>query len=277
MQTITFPYSDSFMPQTRRTTLQNLCRKRIATLIPSLRITARFERTVIRLVQRNLDNGRFERFASYRSRQKPLAIANYVDIMVYHVSRELDRVDALEKGDVQAWHELYRLLEQRADRMILRLRDARTASQQAPEFANETCAIIFENRYPFDISFDAWATTILNRLILARYTRSTDILDRQGPFASLDDPPRSNQDGFSLGESLPDGQSLAPFDKIENLMFLQDTLAHLQSAQQRKVIEYTYLDELDDETIAKRMGKSKQSIYNLRNRALIRLKHIFQK
>jgi DNA-directed RNA polymerase specialized sigma24 family protein len=40
------------------------------------------------------------------------------------------------------------------------------------------------------------------------------------------------------------------------------------------VIQDTFLRELDDAQIARRLGKSKQAVYNLRHRALARLQKI---
>ena len=263
------------MAQTYHETIRAVCRRRIAALPLSRQLPARLESHVVQLVKRNLANGRVERFARHRAGANPVSTADYVDRVLHYFLAEHAHITLLERNDTVAWEQLRHQLEQRAYRMILRLHDVRTASQQASEFANETCRIIFEKSYPFDISFDAWATTILNRLILARFTRSTDALDRYGKPKSLDDPPKSDELSQNpLGELLPDEKASAPFEKIENQSLLLDAIARLRSPQQRKVIQFTFLDELDGDTIAKRMGKSKQSIYTLRNRALKQLKNI---
>jgi RNA polymerase sigma factor (sigma-70 family) len=155
--------------------------------------------------------------------------------------------------------------------MVHHFRDGTDAWEEALNFAQETCLIIFEQRYPFDVSFEVWATKILKNLILARYTRGKDILDRRQRLESLD--AETSEGGDSLQEVTPDTRSLVPFEKIENQTLLLNAMAQL-SPIQRQVIQDTFLRELDDAQIARRLGKSKQAVYNLRHRALARLQQI---
>jgi len=260
-----------------RDNIPALCRKRIALLCQSSAAAylASAEDRVIQIVQTNLNNGRFERFAASRSRRVPLTLVDYIDIVLLHVAEEHRRVDALEKGDATEWDRLCNLLARRAYRMVQHFRNVVDMPAAALDFANEACLIIFDECYPFDVSFDAWASTILKNLILTRYTRGTDIMDRTG-IESLDAPVfiADEYAGNTLGELFADKQSLAPFEKIENQTLLLNAIAQLQSPVQRQVVKDTYLRELDDAQIAQRLGKSKQAIYNLRHRALLRLRRI---
>ena len=264
------------MSRSNRDPIPTLCRKRIAALrrsspgclIPSVD-------RVIQIVQCNLNTERFHRFAAGRSQSSPLTLANYVDIVLLHVSREHDRIDALEKGDAIEWERLREFLARRAYRSVQRFRNGADVWEEALDFAHETCMVIFDERYPFDVSFEAWATTILKNLILNRYTRATDVLDRSDAPESLDASRVSDNGAVStLGELFADRQSLAPFEKIENQTILLDAIAQLQSPAQRQVIQDTFLRELDDAQVAHRLGKSRQAVYNLRHRALAQLKRI---
>lgn len=233
------------------------------------------ESRATQIVQCNLDNGRFHRFATSRSQGNPLTLADYVDIVLLHLRCEHNRIDSLEKADSTEWERLREFLARRAYRIVQRFRNGTEAWADALDFANETCLIIFEERYPFDVSFEAWATTILKNLILTRYSRSTDVMDRSNAPESLDATDSANESaGNTLGELLADGQSLAPFEKVENQTVLLNAIAQLQSPAQRQVVRDTFLLELDDSQIAQRLGKSRQAVYNLRHRALVHLKGI---
>jgi RNA polymerase sigma factor (sigma-70 family) len=232
------------------------------------------EDRVVQIVQFNLETGRFLRFAAQRAQKKPLTLVQYVDIVLRHFCREHPRLDLLEQADPTEWECLRALLARRALRIVQRYDNGTAQAADALDFADETCLIIFEARYPCDIAFEAWATTILRHLILARLTRSPDALDRAGTTISLDAPTHTMDDvGDPPLELLADGQAAVPFEKIESQSVLLNAIAQL-SPLQRQVIEDEFLHQLDDAQIARRLGKSKQAVYNLRHRALLRLKEI---
>ncbi len=231
------------------------------------------EDRVVRIVQRDLARGRYERFAGNPSPQSP-TLTDYVDRILSYISLEQSRMLALETGDRDAWLELRDYLMRRASRMIARL-DHNELPGQAADLANQVCLIVFEEPYPFDVEFEAWITVILKNLVLARLSRSTDALDRRHRIESLD-VYRKNETGeaITFSDVVGDDKSLAAFEKAENRLLLQKAIEQLPSEPQRLVIQYSFLDEMDDDEIARRLGKSKQAVYNLRQRALVRLKEI---
>ena len=272
------------MPNNTPDRIRTLCRKRIAALpANSPKSPASLENPVVVIVQRNLASGRFERLARVaKSKTKsthrplsPLSLADYIDRVLFHVSREKERIDALERGDAAAWTRLRELLARRAMNICRRYRkDAALA--QALDFADEACVTIFEQLYPFDVSFEAWATTILKNLILGRYTRSTDAMDRNAAPDSLDAPRISGGESIGpLSDLIADRLSDLPFERIENQTMLVAMIERLHSRDQRRVIVHTYFEELDDAAIARQLGRSKQAVYNLRQRALVNLKEIW--
>ncbi len=251
--------------------LRAVCRARLAALSKANGKPLP-DRWLRQVVHENIARGRFERLASSQSTRHPLSLADYVDRVIAN-SVERARVSALERGDAAAWTQLRDFLARRAFRAVQRFRNAGEAITAAHDFANDACLILFEERYPFDVSFDAWAATILKNLILAKYTRSTDALDRRGPPESLDAPRVSDQGAIStLGDFLSDGHALMPFEKIEDQSALRDLVSQLHSRTQQQVLLLTYIDGLDDAEIARRLGRSKQAVYNLRNRAIAKLK-----
>jgi RNA polymerase sigma factor (sigma-70 family) len=195
--------------------------------------------------------------------------------VIFHCSREHGRIQGLENGDATEWNRLRDFLLRRAVPMVQRFRSGTNILVAALDFAQQTCLVIFDERYPFDVSFDAWSTTILKNLILAHYTRSPDVLNRLHAPESLDEPRTTNGESrLSFSEIIPDALSFALFEKVENQIVLLDAIDRLCSPAQRRVILETFLDELDDAQIARGMGKSKQAVYSLRHRALARLKEI---
>jgi RNA polymerase sigma factor (sigma-70 family) len=260
-------------PQPSRTWVHQHCRRR-AVLHVGAQPSAPLLQWIVQSVETNLATGRFQRVAASRAASRPLTLSAYIDRVTLHATREYARIHALENGDPLAWERLRALLLQRALRLMQRLRPHSASANEASNAAQQVCLIVFETRYPCDVPFDAWATTILNRLILARYTRSPDLLDRQTT-KSLEQPTRADDpDGNQTSELIADPQSLAPFEKIENQTLLLDAIDRLTSHTQRQVIVQTFLEEMDDAQIARRLGKSRQAVYNLRARALARLKEI---
>jgi RNA polymerase sigma factor (sigma-70 family) len=263
------------MPKPTTDSIRTLCRKRIAALCATTDDPIRFQDRITRVVEENLTSGRFQRFATGRSERQPVTLVNYIDSVIFHCSREHARIQGLENGGTTEWNRLRDFLFRRAVPMVQRFRSGPDILASARDFAQQTCLIIFDECYPFDVSFDAWATTILKNLILAHYTRSPDVLNRFHPPESLDEPRGTDAESRpTLGELVPDNLSLALFEKTESQIVLLDAIDHLRSPAQRKVILETFLEELDDAHIARHLGKSKQAVYSLRHRALARLKEI---
>lgn len=253
-----------------------LCRRRVATLRPRHPAAREFEQWLVGVVEENLAGGRFRRFTAHRKCKSSLELAEYIDQVIRYADQEYARIRALEQGEAAAWNGLRDVLFQRAKALVRRFNETAVATA-ALDFAQQTCAIIFEERYPCDVAFDAWATIILKNLIVAHYTRSPNPLNHPTQLDSLDMPKSRSDNPTPLGERIAAANSLAPFEKIENEMVLRDAIAQLASPVQRQLIQWSFLEERDDDQIAQDLGKSKQAIYNLRRRALTRLHEILAK
>ncbi len=265
------------MPKRSDDSLRALCRRRIAACRDVADLPVQFEERVTQLVSANIATGRFERFTAGDSRRSATVLAEYVDAAIYHARRESARVSALERGDETAWNQLRDLLIRRADRMVRQFHQSDAVHATALDFAQQTCLVIFDQRYPFDVSLDAWAVTILKNIVLEHFTRSSDVLRHPNTPDSLDRPVDGESGApTALGDFIPDARARVPFDRIDDQTLLIDALNRLNSQAQQQVILWTFLDELDDDEIARRLGKSKQAVYNLRQRALRRLEKIVQ-
>jgi RNA polymerase sigma factor (sigma-70 family) len=267
--------------------LTRLCQEPPRELVE--RLIARFEgdldrhiKQVVRIVSDNVVSGRLERVQRFRQRsgKSELFLEEYANIVATFYCREGDRVDRLVLRDEAEWEQLWRVLAKRAYNVLLTFDiEGRRAYDEAGDFAQQACETIFQAlcryEYPYDVSFDAWATKILTNLVLKRHTRSRDLLDWQGPVVSLEgaagqEPTTS---GF-LHEVLASKEEPDPFERAEVQEKLLQAIEQLGSQAQQQVIVDSLLHELSDEEIARKLGRSKQAVYNLRHRALIRLKQI---
>ncbi len=259
------------MPDQSQAAIRALCRERLI----ALNLSPTLEDQVARIVHENLDSGRFERFQIGRTPSRPLTLPDYIELVLHNVCSEQARIAALERGDAAAWQQLGAFLAARAWRMIRRFRLMSKADTEAWDFAHDACLTIFEERYPFDVAFEAWATVILKNIILTRYMRSSDGIDRSRAVESIDRPHSFGAaEVAKFQKLLSNGGSPDTFEQVENQMVLLDAIQQLKSKAQRHIIQYAYFEELDDVQIAKRLGRSKQAVYNLRNRALARLRQL---
>jgi len=240
-----------------------------------------FIKRITDIVSQNIASGRAQRVMAGQStegrRQLPLEI--YIDRVVNSYLQEYSRVEALAAQNEAAWTELFQQLASRAYNMLLRLQvPPGRARSEAVDFAQATCELIFSHPFPCDVSFDAWSTRILKNCILWRYTRSQDLTDREPRILSLDCPGRDEVgDDFSLYDLLADDAGESAFERLEVQEWLIQAIGRLRSRAQQQVIIDTFFYELSDEEIAQRLGKSRQAVYNLRFRALQRLKQILKK
>jgi RNA polymerase sigma factor (sigma-70 family) len=240
-----------------------------------------FVRRITDIVSQNVASGRAQRVMAGQSIEgrEELPFETYIDRVVNFYLREHSRVEALAARNEVAWTELLEQLAGRAYNILLRLQvPPGRARGEAADFAQAACEVIFSYPFPYDVSFDAWATRLLKNCILWRYTRSQDLIDREPRILSLDRPGGSETDGdFSLYDLLADDSGASAFKRFEVREWLIQAIARLRSRAQQQVIIDTFFYELSDEEIAKRLGKSKQAVYNLRHRALKRLKQILER
>ncbi|MBI5652466.1 MAG: sigma-70 family RNA polymerase sigma factor [Chloroflexi bacterium] len=232
-------------------------------------------RSITQAVKTNLATGRFARIAAARSPRNPLTLDEYIASVTTCTRAEYARVQALQAGDATAWNALRDFLTRRAQRITRNVRPDATLND-ALEFADETCYIIFNKPYPFDAPFAAWATLILHRLILTRWTRSRDALDQARPPASLDAPGLGADDPTPLGDQIPNPRAQIAFERVEDRAGLLAALELLRSDAQRVLLRRVYLDGASLPALARELGISRQAVYNLHRRALARLREILK-
>ncbi len=304
--------SPFFTPAYNHNMIRQICETRIRDLTPLNNLSeysssyVELIEQITKIISRNLTSGRAKRVVdksgvgapvsqtlvsgdkqaqsqtcSHKQQNaEPQPLVAYVDRVITTYLKEYSRVERLAVGDEAEWVQLHNRLANRAYYALLRRQISATrARDEAMEFAQEACYVIFNSLFPCDVPFDAWTAKILNNLILQRYTRSRDLIDRKPQaVTSLDCPGYQTDTGdeFSLYDLLTDESSIVAFKQVEVQDWLIRAIACLRSQAQQQVIIYTYFYDLSDEEIAKRIQKSKNAVQILRHRALKQLQKILE-
>lgn len=265
-----------------RDQILRLCQRRVGCRVAPhdlelVRITSDvLTERVASIVSRNLASGRAGRAMTGRTTddlEEP-ALQAYVDRVIACYLQEHRRVERLAAKTGGEWNRLYEQLTRRAWYVLQGyvVCPAR-AADDAQDLAQETCEAIFCCRFPYDVPFDAWATRILLNCVLYYRTRSKGLMDRQLGIGSLDRPGfRRGDHGFSMYELLSDESGTSAFERLEERVWLLQVVGCLDSREQQQVIVDKYFYELKDEEIARRIGKTRQAVWNLRRRALQNLR-----
>ncbi len=164
------------MPSPGTRLIRAICLRQIAAAKGSSDPPTDFVDQVVRSVEKTFAVGRFKRFSFRRDVRHRPTLTYYVNQVIFYTRHEYARVQALEMRDDVEWNRLWQCLFHRACRILQHFRRGVDGHAEARDFVQQACEVIHRERYPFDISFDAWAATTLKNLILAYYTRSHDVL-----------------------------------------------------------------------------------------------------
>lgn len=265
--------------------LQRLCQDRVELIPPDTlkELGLSYDDltlNIVNIVERNLVSGRVGRVmvtSGQHHTLSPVVLESYVDRVIGYYLKESSRVTALANKDATAWEGLREWLVMRTYSFLRNLSTSGASAPDAEDFSQQACEVLIKKlpEYHYDAPFDAWATVILRNIVWQPYMRGRDIIDRKATTASLDQPIQNeSQESASLWELLSDPSQSAAFEQVEKRMLFADALARLNSDAQRAVIIHTFFNELSNEQIAEELGKSKSQVYQLRHRALERLKEI---
>ena len=223
------------------------------------------------ILHKNLSNGRWQRATRGKDHLTDEDLRQYAQRVAKRYWIEYETIIGLSSSDPELWRSLHEKLKQRAFYVCLRYSVPKgRAKSQARDHAQEACAIIFCNHYPCDVPFDAWAGRILINCVLQKLQRSTDLLDREtfveSSVEDLWDSTRSGQMPLNAAQPL--------FEDLEMHMLLLDAIERLPSEAQRQVILLEFFFDWDAEQIAEKLGRTTQAVYNLKYRALQKLREI---
>jgi RNA polymerase sigma factor (sigma-70 family) len=272
-------------------TIQPLCQELIEQLtnpeiltIHGLSITTLADHIVSIVTRNQMLNRvtRVTRVTQYSSAQLPgdeTILAAYITGVVKIYLQEHQRIEQLGNGHEEAWVTVINILMPRAVYALQRgLPTGTNVTSEAVELVQDACAIIYSNAFPYDVPFVAWVLKILNNLVLKKFTRSRDLIDRRpAVITSFDHPRQLDPDGSaSLYDFVADESGEIPFEQIEQHEWLISAIESLRSQPQQQVIVLSYFHHLSDDEIAAVLAKSKNAVQILRHRALQKLKIILE-
>lgn len=271
------------MPASTTSALHQHCDRRVRALVtPEVAakhslLHAKLVQRISQIVARNFESGRIRRVIGASEATSTEQLEPYIDRVIAVFLAEHERLERLASAQGDEWSRLFRQLTNRAAAMLTRVRQSPATAAEAIDFAQAACEAIFHHTFPYDVSFDAWATLILKNFVLQRYTRSRDLLDRNPEVASLDDSQMlAVGEGFSLHDLLAD-PSAAVFERRDVQDWLLQAITSLASQAQQQVIVALYFDNRTEAEVAHHLGRSIQAVYNLKHRALRQLKEILQR
>ena len=196
----------------------------------------------------------------------------YIARLIQFYGTEQPFIARLEACEPAAWDELAGLLARQAGAW-LRQRGVETdQAAEAQEAAQEACEIIYRSAFHYDVHFMAWASVILNNILRQRYRRP-DVLNQPG-LTRLDEDMNADEGDHPPRHELVQDPGAIVTDPVEPRVWLDQALWQLKSRAQRYVLLASFYDGLDDDEIARQLGKSLNAVYILRYRALQRIKEI---
>ncbi len=226
------------------------------------------------IVKRNVQSGRAQRAMAAASPMTIDQITRYIDRVIATFLREQCRLDRLTAANDDEWTLLFKQLTQRARTLLSRISTSPATAPEATEFAQAACETIFRTPFPFDVSFDAWATLILRNTIWQRYQRSRDLLDRNPRVESIERATAAEPgEEFAWHERIADPNAQMS-DQPEVREWLLAALEQLPSVAQERVLLDLYFHGRSQPEVAHRLGRSLQAVYNLKHRGLSELRQI---
>jgi RNA polymerase sigma factor (sigma-70 family) len=225
---------------------------------------------ITRIIRKNIRSGRYERYRHHQRAKKKMTVAVYAETIIGFWIQDAPRWQRLRNNDTDAWNSLRAQLVNVARKMIQSIR--LNTGDQAEDYADRACIQILNADYPFDVPFDAWLYTILQRVILDRQPRK-DPLARAS--ISLDRPISKQEENDHLQWEISDGRADSDFEAVEQRDLLERALAALTPLR-RTVIFFSFLEEKTDGEIAEDLGISRGNVQTIRHRALVQLSHLIE-
>ena len=225
------------------------------------------------IIQRNVASGRFQHVKNYRGGH--LTVGEYARQVISNYLESYPLVSGLIAEEGRAWQSLWEMLFVAAYHKLCSYGwDREQAWGRAQEVTQEACIQIHGSSYPWDCPFDAWALTILIHIIKRQYKRTTSPLDVPGMTQTPQALRQESLEGEEYGDRGVAKASIEQngFRAVEDHEMLTVAIRQLPSAAQREVIIALFFEGLSVNEIAVRLGKTPQAIYNLKHRALAKLK-----
>jgi len=227
-------------------------------------------REITRIVQ---DNARAERNQKFKQPNKPTRVltpTQYIDRVIFYWAKEAAWWHRLKKHDKDVWHDLRKWLE-RGARQIEWGR-SQPQGYTLEDFAQRAIEKFLVVEYPFDVDFEPWAFIILKRVIYGVARDQTDALDNTP--LSLDELWNDEEgEGSHARLRLADAKSDTFMRALADRTELERAVARLTRAE-REVFWLFFIEELNDEEIARKIKRARATVQARRHRALTRLYYL---
>lgn len=189
----------------------------------------------------------------------------YLDNILELAAVEGPYVAALSERDEEAWERMSILIRARVHNYAWRYFGSavRRGNLQEEDIVQE-CWVEFADwlsAYPYDCKLEAWITQCVYYKV--RGIRESADYKRAMRQVSIDGS--DDQDSLGLGETLADDGALHDFSEAEMLLMVRVALRRLPPLQRQAVM--SILEGEDVEECSRRLGRSANSIYKLRERA----------
>jgi len=190
---------------------------------------------------------------------------DYLDAILETASSEGPYLAALLERDEEAWDKMADLISNRVHSYVWRyFGSTPSRGDMTEEDIVQECNVDFGTwiaAYPYDCKLEAWITQCISYKVLGiRGSADCKRAMRQVSIDASDDP-----DGSSLVESLTDDGAMRAFSQVELRMMLHLALRRLPPLQRQAIISILKGENVEE--CSRRLGKSANSIYKLRERA----------
>jgi DNA-directed RNA polymerase specialized sigma24 family protein len=245
-------------------------------LYPSTGVEAWVQRAA-EILAANVASGRFQVARQYQPADLggDASLLSYAGQILVELLGESERVEALCRGDTVAWQPVIDRQERLAYHWLGPYQREEWAAWEAREAAAHTCADLWAwlqtHSYPFDVPFDRWSATALNRRLCGgarQRARDERIFDR-----SLDEPVWNDDTATTFGEQLADTSLDEWLTQATNREALMQAIGLLDS-RLALVVRLWYFEQWPANEIAVHIATSIGNVYLLRFRAIEKLRQI---
>lgn len=221
---------------------------------------------IARIVSKNMTSERYDRFSGQSHGEQRLTPARYIDIIIENWLTEGMHWADLKNNKSQTWDDLATWLSRQAKKWFGGKGSLRGLT--AEDFAQQAIVRMLKADYPFDVPFAPWALTILHREIWGEARNDKDVLEHHPD--SLDEWRIIDAEMNSRERQAGDPLSEVFREIIQNREVLGNAMKQL-SEPLFDVINLSYLEELTDKEIARKLNTTTENIQTRRHRALARL------
>ncbi len=194
--------------------------------------------------------------------------SSYINVIISYALEVGPKIKQLKAGDVESWNEIMVLARQRVNTNLKGY-----AAQYGHRFHSlaeelvQKCTTVLWMRldgYPYDTSLESWVSQFV-ALEVSTERRKSDF-KWNSTARSLDQPVGFGEGASTLGELLPDRNAVHHYEQVDLYLTVEAASKHL-SPDQHEVVWRT-LSGQTSQDIADHMGKNRNTIYQIRYRAV---------